>query len=621
MVVIKSLSLFLFNKYLYKNISFKIGENERIGLIGRNGSGKTSLFKILTNQLEYDSGTINIDKNLKIGLLTQDIKQPSDKTLIEEAKSAFTRINNIQQQIVALEEKIANPSTTIDNDLSLKLNEQLADYYDELNFLGVDKYLAEIEQVLKGLGFSEIDFNKKVKDFSGGWQMRLELAKIILQKNHLLLLDEPTNHLDISSIIWLENYLKSYPGSIVLISHDKLLLDNLTNRTIEISNQKINDFSFNYSRFLEEKKSLIEIQIKEKKQQDEYIAKTKVLIEKFRYKKSKASFAQKLIKDLEKLEPIEVEQYDLTKIKFNLKVKQKSGIKTLEVKNLAKSFAGNKVLDNLNFSMQRGEKIAIVGANGQGKSVFIKSLINSSSYDGEVNIGHNVEIGYLPQNHIEMLELEKTIFVNVSDLAINKSESDVRNLLGNFFFSGEEVNKIAKVLSGGEKSRLAICKMLVQPHNTLILDEPTNHLDIQVKHIFKQALNSFDGSILIVSHDRDFLSGLVDKVFELKNGRIFEFNGTIDEYLQEKNSEISYLNQIISPKNTAKKKAKQSISKQTNKQTAKIEAKITKAEKQLIKLEHQLTENSQDNSKILKDYDKLNNELEQLIIDWEKSFD
>jgi len=533
MLNIHNLSVSFAGEYLFEEISFKLISGDRVGLIGKNGAGKSTLLKLLSKEMELDSGSIASDKDIRIGFLKQDIDFEKGRTVLDEAYQAFVEIKQLELKQNDINLKLSE-RTDYESDSYFALITELSDVTDRYELIGGYNYQGQTEKILQGLGFSRADFDKNTDTFSGGWRMRIELAKLLLQSNDLLLLDEPTNHLDIESIIWLEQFLKTFTGAVVIVSHDKMFLNNVTNRTIEISLGRIYDFNKPYSKYLVLRNEIKEQQISAQKNQEKQIQQTERLIEKFRAKASKASMAQSLIKKIEKIDRIEVDKDDnsVMKLKFNVSVNP--GKVIAEIEELSKSYDENHVLDDINLIIERGSKTAFVGQNGQGKSTLAKIMVGELKASGMIKLGHNVQIGYFAQNQAEYLDGKKTVLDTMIDSANETNRSKVRDILGSFLFQGDEVDKFVRVLSGGERNRLALAKMLLQPFNVLVMDEPTNHLDIKSKNVLKQALQNFDGTLILVSHDRDFLQGLTNKVYEFKDQNIKEYLGDIDYYLEQR---------------------------------------------------------------------------------------
>ena len=537
MLSVQGLGLHHSGNYLFRDVNFTIKRADKIGLVGKNGAGKSTLLKILSNEINFYEGNVVPEGNITIGILKQDLDFVKGRTVWEETLQAFEQINQWKTELEAVNEQLTT-RTDYESDDYANLIQRMTDLNDILQHHDAYNLEGDVEKVLLGLGFKADDFNKITDTFSGGWRMRIELAKLLLQNNDLLLLDEPTNHLDMESIIWLENFLKDYMGAIVLVSHDKQFMTSVCNRTFDVNNKKIDDYKANYPKYLELRKERREKLMQAKKNQDAEIKQMEDNINKFRASATKASFAQSLIKKLEKIERIEIDNEDVSK--FNIRFEQSiiPGKVIFEAENLGKSYGDKKVFDGVNFFVERGDRIALLGQNGQGKTTLAKILSGViTDYTGSWSLGHNVNIGYFAQNQEEVLDPNKTVLQEAEDAATEETRPRVRDLLGSFLFSGEDVDKKTKVLSGGERNRLALCKLLLRPFNTLIMDEPTNHLDIQSKEIIKLALNKFEGTLIVISHDREFLQGLADKIFEFRNGKMKEFLGNIDEYLEYRQKE------------------------------------------------------------------------------------
>ena len=552
MISINNLSLYFGGQDIFHDISFMINKGDRIGLVGKNGAGKSTLLNLLSKKLSPNQGEISKPNSIVIGYLTQDLDFEDGRTVLEEAEMTFENLNIIKKELDFLTNQV-NERTDYERQEYLDLINKLHDTEEKFRMQGGYDIQSNISQVLTGLGFSQNDFTRQTTEFSGGWRMRIELAKILLKKPDLLLLDEPTNHLDIESIIWLENWLTKYTGAIVLVSHDRYFLDTVSNRTIEIAFAKINDYKASYSKYLELREGRIEKQIQAKKNQDRYIKQTKDLINKFRAKKNKAAFAQSLITKLERLEIINVEKEDVAQMQFRFPPAPRSGKVSLKVHDATKHYDTLEVLNNINLEVVRGEKIAFVGKNGEGKTTLAKMIVNEIDFQGTVDLGHNVELAYYAQNQSDFLDEDLTILENIENAMNENVKANPRTILGSFLFSNDDVLKKVKVLSGGERARVALCRLLLQPCNLLIMDEPTNHLDITSKELLKQALLKYDGSLIVVSHDREFLQGLTDKVYEFSNKNIKEYIGDVNTFLSEKN--LSNFNEL--EKNPTKKAAKE----------------------------------------------------------------
>jgi ATP-binding cassette subfamily F protein 3 len=627
MLNIHKLSISFQGEYLFEDISFRLKGGDRVGLIGKNGAGKSTLLKILANEQEYDTGQVATEKALKIGFLKQDIDFEYGKTILEEAYEAFEEIKELEASLAKINEQLAE-RTDYESEVYNQLMVDLNDKQHQYEILGGYNYQGETEKVLQGLGFKREDFQKLTDTFSGGWRMRIELAKLLLQNNDVLLLDEPTNHLDIESIIWLESFLKNYSGAVVIVSHDKMFLDNVTNRTIEISLGRIYDHPKPYSKYLVFREELRTQQLASQKNQQKQIEQTEKLIEKFRYKASKASMAQSLIKKLDKVERIEVDEDDNSVMTVNFPVSITPGKVVLEMNAIEKHYGDLQVLQNVNLLVARDSKIAFVGQNGQGKSTLAKIIVQEIDFGGELKLGHNVQIGYFAQNQAEYLDGNKTVLDTMIDAANESNRVKVRDILGAFLFRGEEVEKYVKVLSGGERNRLALAKLLLQPLNVLIMDEPTNHLDIKSKNVLKEALNSFGGTLILVSHDRDFLRGLTNKVYEFKDRKIKEYLGDIDYYLEQRN--VENLREIekrevvkeVKAKTTAKHSyEEQKKLKSLNNKLSKVESQINQLEKEIKEINVDLETNYEatvSDPSFFDQYQQKKDNLQELMTSWEE---
>jgi ATP-binding cassette subfamily F protein 3 len=622
MLNIHNLSVSFSGEYLFEEITFKLISGDRVGLIGKNGAGKSTLLKLLSKEMELDSGSIAFEKDIKTGFLRQDIDFDKGRSVLDEAYQAFEEIKLLETKQDQINKKLEE-RTDYESVSYLDLINELGDISDRYELIGGYNYQGQTEKILQGLGFKREDFNKKTDTFSGGWRMRIELAKLLLQNNDLLLLDEPTNHLDIESIIWLEQFLKTFPGAVVIVSHDKMFLNNVTNRTIEISLGRIYDFNKPYSKYLVLRNEIKEQQISAQKNQEKQIQQTERLIEKFRAKASKASMAQSLIKKIDKIERIQVDKDDNSVMKLRFPVSVRPGKVVTEIESLSKSYGSNHVLSNINLLIERESKIAFVGQNGQGKSTLAKMIVGELKGTGIIKLGHNVQIAYFAQNQAEYLDGTKTVLDTMIDSANEKNRSKVRDILGSFLFQGEEVDKFVRVLSGGERNRLALAKMLLQPLNVLVMDEPTNHLDIKSKNVLKQALKNFDGTLVVVSHDRDFLQGLTNKVYEFKDQKIKEHLGDIDYYLNQR--KVEDFRAIEKKEKTFIAKKKKLVNTDNNNSLKKklnnIESKISRLEKEIKNIDNNLLSDyektiAEDN--FFPNYEKKKNELEDLMQKWEK---
>ena len=626
MLNVHKLSISFQGDYLFQDISFRIQQGDRIGLIGKNGAGKSTLLKILAEEQEYDSGQIASEKTLKIGFLKQDIDFDYGLTILEETYKAFSELKALEHQIESIGQQLAE-RTDYESEAYHQLMVDLNEKQHQFEIHGGYSYKGDTEKVLQGLGFSRNDFDKLTDTFSGGWRMRIELAKLLLQNNDILLLDEPTNHLDIESIIWLENFLKNFSGAVIIVSHDKMFLDNVTNRTIEISLGRIYDFNKPYSHYLVQRQEIREQQLASQKNQQKHIEHTEKLIEKFRAKASKATMAQSLIKKLDRIDRIEVDEDDHSVMTVNFPLSVNPGKVIALLENVSKNYGSLQVLNNISLSIERQSKIAFVGQNGQGKSTLAKILIHEIDYNGNVTIGHNVQIGYFAQNQAEYLDGNKTVLDTMIDASNESNRTKVRDILGAFLFRGDDVEKYVKVLSGGERNRLALAKLLLQPLNVLVMDEPTNHLDIKSKNVLKEALKKFEGTLILVSHDRDFLQGLTNKVYEFKNQKIKEYLGDIDFFLEQRNLQFLREAEIKEKEVVTKTTASGKLSYEAQKKVkslknklSKVEASISQLEKEIKEIDVELEVNydaTVSNPNFFNMYQEKKDTLEQLMEDWE----
>lgn len=625
MLNIHNLSISFQGEYLFEDLTFKLSPGDSVGLIGKNGAGKSTMLKILSKEMEPDSGQIAADKNLSIGFLKQDIDFVLGRTVLEESYEAFKELKTIEAKLEDVNYQLAN-RTDYESEGYHQIMVDLNDLQHQYEILGGYNYQGETEKILQGLGFKRSDFEKLTDTFSGGWRMRIELAKLLLQNNDILLLDEPTNHLDIESIIWLEGFLKTYPGAVVIVSHDKMFLDNVTNRTIEISLGRIYDYNKPYSQFLVLRKEIKEQQLATQKNQQRQIEQTEKLIEKFRAKASKATMAQSLIKKLDRIDRIEVDEDDNAVMKLNFPVSIIPGKVVIEAENITKNYDQVQVLKDISLTIERDTKTAFVGQNGQGKSTLAKIIVGELEHEGDLKLGHNVQIGYFAQNQAEYLDGNKTVLDTMIDAANETNRSKVRDILGSFLFRGEEVDKYVRVLSGGERNRLALAKLLLQPLNVLVMDEPTNHLDIKSKNVLKDALKKFEGTLILVSHDRDFLQGLTNTVYEFKDHKIKEYLGDIDFYLQQRNVEnLREVEKRDVIKETPKESNKQSYESQKklkslNNKMSNLESKIQQLEKEIKKMDADLAANYDEtvsNPSFFESYESKKKKLETHMEDWE----
>jgi len=626
MLNIHNLSVSFGGTFLFEEVTFRMGAGDRVGLVGKNGAGKSTMLKILARDLQPDSGSIATEKEVRIGFLRQDIDFEQGRTVLEEAYQAFTDIKEVERKLEEINHLLVT-RTDYESEAYSQIIEDLSDYTHRFELLGGYNYVGDTEKILLGLGFKREVFNNLTETFSGGWRMRIELAKLLLQANDILLLDEPTNHLDIESIIWLESFLRNYPGVVVIVSHDKMFLDNVTNRTIEISLGKAYDFNKPYSQYLELRHEIREKQLATQKNQQKKIEETEKLIEKFRAKASKASMAQSLIKKLDKVERIEVDEDDNSVMNISFPVSKVPGKVVIEADQVTKAYGDKVILKDINLLVERGSKIAFVGQNGQGKSTFIKAIVHEFEFQGNIKLGHNVQLGYFAQNQAEYLDGEITLLQTMEDAANDTNRSKVRDMLGSFLFRGDDVEKKVKVLSGGERNRLALCKLLLQPINVLVMDEPTNHLDIKSKNVLKAALQKFEGTLLLVSHDRDFLQGMSNIVYEFKDQKIKEYLGDINFFLEQRNLE--------NMREVEKKDAVQKAQPQTNskvsyedqKKGKALQNRLSKIESQIKQLEIDIQHDDKalasnydkhiEDASFFMAYNKKKKELDQLLEDWE----
>jgi len=627
MINIHNLSISFQGDYLFESITFQMQAGDRVGLVGRNGAGKSTLLKIIAGEQEYDDGQIATDKDIAIGFLKQDIEFEKGRTVLEESYEAFTKIKAIERRLEEINTQLAERTdyeSEAYHQLMVDLNEQQHQY--EIH--GGYNYQGETERILQGLGFQREDFEKATETFSGGWRMRIELAKLLLQNNDVLLLDEPTNHLDIESILWLEDFLRNFPGAIMIVSHDKMFLDNVTNRTIEISMGKIYDFEKPYTQYLVLREEMREQQLATHKNQQREIEQTEKLIDRFRAKASKATMAQSLIKKLDRMERVELDEDDNAVLSLRFPISVNPGKVVIEAEGVSKNYGDNQVLTDVDLMVERNAKIAFVGQNGQGKSTLAKIIVGEIPHDGKLTLGHNVQIGYFAQNQADYLDGEKTVLDTMIDAANMSNRSRVRDILGSFLFRGDEVEKFVRVLSGGERNRLALAKLMLQPFNVLVMDEPTNHLDIQSKNVLKEALDRFEGTLVLVSHDRDFLQGLTNKVYEFKDHQIKEYLGDINYFLEERNLQNlreAEKKTVIAQKPKENRSAGddyelQKKIKSLKNRISNTESAIAKLERAIEKIDAELLANYDETiSKpgFFEQYEAKKNELNKLMEDWD----
>lgn len=636
MITASQLSLHYGGKYLFDECSFVIGTRDRVGLVGKNGAGKSTLLKVITREIQPESGTITTPNSYRIGYLPQDGATGTGKTVYDETATVFDDILSLEHKIHDIADELGRREDH-ESEEYYNLVHELTEANEKFSMSGGHTIHADIERILQGLGFSSADLLRLTDEFSGGWQMRIELAKILLVKPDCILLDEPTNHLDIDSIQWLEQFLRNYDGSVMLVSHDRAFLDVVTNRTLEITRGEIEDYPASYSRYVEMRAERRAHQLSAFKNQQKEIAKTEEFIERFRYKASLATRVQSRVKMLEKVERIEVEEEDLSAIAFRFPPAPRSGLSVVSAKHLTKKYGEKTILRDIFFELGRGDRVAFVGKNGEGKTTFSKIIAGTEPYDGELIIGHNVAIGYYAQHQAEMLDGNASVFEIIDNAATGEMRTKIRSLLGAFLFSGDDVYKKVKVLSGGEKSRLALAKLLLQPSNLLILDEPTNHLDMRAKDVLKRALQNYDGALIVVSHDREFLQGLTGKVCEFQGGKIRETDGDIYEFLRlrqlENLRELEKNNPKKADKNIQENTPKPTSApdredrKKTERERRRLEREVSENEAEISLLENavsafekQMSEpnfySSANSADILEKYRKKRGELERKIEEW-----
>lgn len=628
MINIHNLSISFQGDYLFEKITFQLRAGDRVGLVGRNGAGKSTLLRIIAGEQEYDGGQIATDKEIAIGFLKQDIDFEKGRTVLEESYEAFTKIKAFEKRLEEINIQLAE-RTDYESEAYHQLMVELNEVQHQYEIHGGYNYQGEAERILLGLGFKREDFDKPTDTFSGGWRMRIELAKLLLQSNDILLLDEPTNHLDIESILWLEDFLKTFPGVVVIVSHDRMFLDNVTNRTIEISLGRIYDFNKPYSEYLVLREELREQQMAAQRNQQKEIEQTEKLIDRFRAKASKASMAQSLIKKLDRMDIIEIDEDDASVMTLRFPVSVTPGKVVVEAEKVSKSYGDNQVLNQVDLLVERDAKIAFVGQNGQGKSTLAKIIVGEIEHGGKLTLGHNVQIGYFAQNQADYLDGNKTVLDTMIDAANETNRSKVRDILGAFLFRGDEVDKYVRVLSGGERNRLALAKLLLQPFNVLVMDEPTNHLDIKSKNVLKDALNNFEGTLILVSHDRDFLQGLTNKVYEFKDHHIKEYLGDIDFFLEQRN--IQNLREaekrtVVASETKEKRSAGEEYELQKKIKSLKnklsnVEASITKLEKEIADIDTELLINYEETiskPNFFDNYQKKKDKLQELMDEWEE---
>lgn len=636
MLGINQASLFFADRAIFDEISFILNKNDRVGLVGKNGAGKSTLLKSMAGLQKLDKGKVSFPQGYTIGYLPQDMDFISGRTVWQEAESSFQQSIELKDKIDEINHQLAVREDYESEDY-LSLLDDLSDLNEKLNLLGVDAIEGRIEQVLLGLGFEREDFQRLSDEFSGGWRMRIELAKILLQNSDLLLLDEPTNHLDIESIQWLESFLQDYAGSVVLISHDRAFLDNLTKRTIEISMGKIFDYNAPYTKYLKLRAERREQQLAAYENQQKQIKQTEAFIDRFRAKASKAVQVQSRVKALERMDKLEIEEEDTTAMRFSFPPATHSGKVSLRIDNAAKSYGDLNVFKQVDLTIERGEKISFVGKNGEGKSTLSRIIVGDEKPDqGTIELGYQVKIGYYAQDQAEILDPSKTVFETIDEAARGEVRTKIRSLLGSFLFQGDDVDKPVKVLSGGERARLALCKLLLEPVNMLILDEPTNHLDIRSKDILKDALLRYDGSMIIISHDRDFLKGLTDKLYEFSKGQVKEHLGGIEDFLRKKQAsdmrsweagkkenqkKEAVVNQKSEKSSGGHDRELRKTLKRENNRLEKLEKEVAETEAQLAQINQKLKApegvSNEENARLIADWQEKDQALKKLMHAWE----
>ena len=635
MISIQDLKVEFSSQLLFDNVSFVINKKDKIALVGKNGAGKSTMLKIIAGLQSPSSGTVSKSTDLTIGYLPQQMTLVDKYTVKEEVMKAFDHIKELDSQIAKMNQELAE-RTDYDSADYQDLIDRLTHKNDLRAMYQAENYEAAIEKTLLGLGFDRTDFDRPTSEFSGGWRMRIEIAKLLLKRPDVLLLDEPTNHLDIESIQWLENFLKLHTNSLLLVSHDKAFIDNVTNRTIEISCGKIYDYNVNYSHFVQLREQRVEQQLRAYENQQKMIHDTQEFIEKFRYKPTKAVQVQSRIKQLAKIVPIEVDEVDTSRLRLKFPPAPRSGDYPVIAEDVSKTYGEHNVFHDVTFTIKRGEKVAFVGKNGAGKSTLVKCIMGEIPFEGNLKIGHNVKIGYFAQNQAQLLDGELTVFDTIDQVAVGDIRTRINDILGAFMFGGPASEKNVKVLSGGEKSRLAMIRLLLQPVNLLIMDEPTNHLDMRTKDILKDAIKDFNGTVIVVSHDRDFLDGLVEKVYEFGGGHVKEHLGGIYDFLAQKNMESLHelekkeqLQQGIHAAKNVEQEVKQSKLnyqeqkelnkkiKQAEKRVSELEQHVNDLENQINCIEQQLAQGGEVDPDIYNRHSQLNAELEQTMTQWE----
>ena len=635
MIAIDNLTVSFGGWTLFDHISFMINPKDRIGLVGKNGAGKTTLLRIITGEQQPTSGAVTVTGDCTIGYLPQQMKVADTTTLLDETAKAFDQVLSLEAEIEHITAQLAE-RTDYHSDEYERLMHRLNDCNDRYHILGGETRDADIEKTLLGLGFKREDFDRPTSQFSGGWRMRIELAKILLRRPSIFLLDEPTNHLDIESIQWLEEYLRNYQGAVVLISHDRAFLDNVTTRTIEISLGRAYDYKVPYSKYVELRRERREQQMAAYENQQRMIEKTEEFIERFRYKPTKSNQVQSRIKQLERLERIEIDEEDLSRLNIKFPPAPRSGQIVAEVKDVGKAFGEKRIFSGANFTIERGQKIALVGRNGEGKTTFARMLVGElQPTEGTIRLGANINIGYYAQNQEDLMDGEITVYDTLDRVAVGDIRTRLRDILGAFLFHGEDVDKKVKVLSGGERARLAMARMMLEPHNLLVMDEPTNHMDMRSKDILKDALCKYDGTAVIVSHDREFLDGMVDKVFEFRDGKVREYLGGIYYFLEKR--KLDSLQEVerrdIRTKSDTKATEKVSAGKQSYEQRKEqekllrklrrtvegIEDELSRIEGEIAAYDARFAAATEYNEEDYKQYDELKKRYDHLMHEWEKA--
>lgn len=635
MISVEKLTIDFTGTPLFEEVSFLVNPKEKIALVGKNGAGKSTMLKVFAGMQQPSGGRVSMPRDFKIGYLPQHLLVQDDKTVMDEAKSAFGDVLDTQKRVDYLTGQLAERTDYESQEYS-ELIERLSIENERLTLMGADNMMSEIERTLLGLGFLRTDFSRPTSEFSGGWRMRIELAKILLSRPDLLLLDEPTNHLDIESIRWLEQFLASSSSSLLLVSHDRAFLDAVTSRTIEISLGQIYDYKVPYTKYVELRKERREQQLRAYENQQKMIADTEEFIERFRYKATKAIQVQSRIKALERLERIEVDLEDNSSLRLKFPPAPHSGVLPVEIEHLTKAYGDHVVLNDIEMQIHRGEKVAFVGKNGEGKSTMVKCIMQEIEHSGKMKLGHGVKIGYFAQNQASLLDENLTVFDTIDYVAQGDIRTKIRDILGAFMFGGEASDKKVKVLSGGERSRLAMIKLLLEPVNLLILDEPTNHLDMRSKDVLKEAIQAFDGTVILVSHDRDFLDGLVTKVYEFGGGKVKTHLGGIEEYLRVKSVELGVRSEELDVKSNVLEQLDKSdkieksegrinyeLRKEVSKKIRKIERDIENLEKEIEQAETRIAEieakfaEGVTDETLLKDYEQVKHTLDTKMYEWE----